>query len=76
MEGVAYLIHRVGSDKIDKVAAARGVFRWGGQYWNRFDNEWQDSDKPRDFLTVADRAAFPLPDGGEWVECLICNGGR
>lgn len=67
----AYMIHRADTPRYDMAAAAKGVLRSGGQYWNRYDNNWRPANAPRDIFTPSERDTFPLPTGGEWIEIYI-----
>lgn len=67
----AYLIRRADSPRVELAAARRGVFRWGGEYWNRFENNWVAANTPLDIFLPSERDTYALPTGGEWVEIYL-----
>ena len=71
MGGRAYMIHRADSPKWNLELAGRGILRAGGEFWNRADKEWQGADMPRDIFSPSEKAAYPLPTGGVWIEILV-----
>lgn len=38
--GVRYLLRKRGGSRVDLDQAARGRFRWAGEYWQRCGGQW------------------------------------
>ena len=74
--GVAYIVTR--GPRFDSVAAARGVLRFGGEYWRQEPGEvgeWVPAGRasygmfPGSVYATTD--AVRTPPGGEWREIII-----
>lgn len=72
-EGVAYLLRKRGGPTVDHGQAARGRFRWAGQYWRRDDATWgairEDSYFTPEQKLQRERLAGMI--GGEWVAVFV-----
>lgn len=70
-EGVAYLLRKRGGPTVDHGQAARGRFRWAGEYWQAAGGGWGPVETAR-YYTATERAEIdPATVGGEWVAVFV-----